>query len=201
MKWIAFTLLLTGVLAGSGCDRRSSHTAHLTDQNKKEEDAWRAKVKTWAREHDAVEDWATNVIGRGWTGAPFTIDISRALIRSNGQPVLLEMELIDICYEQDGYIARFVEEYKHDFRLFVDLKCTEQQIQSLLAVEATEWTLIARISEVARPQFKVKSLPKDDVGDADVSYSLDVFSAKGLCVELLKRDYTKGGAIVSDTLK
>ena len=104
---------------------------------------------------------------------------------------MLEMELIDISPERDGYTVRFADEYRHDFRLFVDLKCTEQQIERLLDTETTDCAVIARISEVARPQFKIKSLPNDDIGDADVSYSLDVFSAKGICIGLLKREYGK----------
>jgi hypothetical protein len=119
-----------------------------------------ASINAFALRYNAVTNWESSLPDRGIGSKPFSFEISRALILSNGQPVLITMDLEDITEEkqeihvtrskQDGnlgfvpdsingtkdkYIALFG---KYDitngtYQFSVELKCTQEQVDQLLS--------------------------------------------------------------------
>lgn len=192
-------LILTVALVG-GCDW--NHQAKQRKIQSENDRRWEGEVIALANKYNAVSDWEAKLPMRGFEAAPFSIEVSSTLIQSNGQPILLLMELQDV-YEKSGkYVAVFrkADFRKHGFQLRVDLKCSEQQINQCLGIGARgayqPWAVVARFEEVSRPRFEV--LGTVEGGDEDgpitgveLDYSPAVFHAKGECVDLLRKGEIK----------
>jgi len=179
-------LLIVGTAIAGGCKPRES-----TTRNEESESAWHTALTALAKEHDAVLDWEANLTPRTM-GTPFSIDVSRALIQSNGRPVVLVMELDDVLKREDGYAALFSETYYANqmFDLGLELKCTEQQANQILQLEqerkALRFAIVARIVGVSRPKFEpVGGSDGGDQASVKMTFSSDAFLANGVCVDLL----------------
>jgi hypothetical protein len=107
-----------------------------------------------------------------------SVEVSRALIPSNGRPVLLlEMGLQDVAEKQGVYTARFYKPYltNQTCDLDVELKCTPQQAQELLNISDRPDELESKYAVVARIEWV--SLPNEFIQS-----DTPTFSAKGVCI-------------------
>jgi hypothetical protein len=155
---------------------------------------WRSMTGELANRHGAVLDWEARIPDRAGL-ASYSIDVSRALISSNAQPVLLVMILKDVVEKDGVYNAVFGDyESKHQFSydLRLQLQCTKEQADKLLRASdlpSREFAVVARISGVARPRFAVRGTHGEE-GETGVELidSSDIFLAKGVCVDLLAKE-------------
>lgn len=200
MKNLVEIVLILCALIGGGCDREKAKRQQVAEA----ESEWRGAISAFAKAHGAVIDWESRLTKR-FDEATFSIDISRALIHSNRQPVLLVMDLKDVAAsinvqtDEDAleellakargntvpvrmYTAYFSEYYvsNHSFRLALELKCTQEQADRLLGTTDARlrYAIVARILEVSCRRIEFDSPP-------------DEFLAKGMCVDLLREEKTR----------
>jgi len=154
-----------------------------------------ASIASLALKYNAVTNWEESLPDRGAGAQPFSIDISSALIRSNGQPVLLELNLEDVAGKNGSYTAQFSQFYLTNqfFQLSIELQCTVEQVKRLLAVRENngiQCAVVARIAEVSRPKFKLTGSASGSGEDAVLSVELndsqDVFLARGELFDIVQ---------------
>ena len=159
---------------------RENHAAEMRQQQKY------ASFAALVLKYNAVTNWASSLSSRG-----FSIDVSRALIQSNGQPVLIIMELKDVAENKGGCTALFGKDDlpSATYQLSVELKCTPEQAGQLLKtpdnIFPQKFAVVARCEEVIRPKFKVSfggvSSSEDGVESSPIVLddSSDVILVKG----------------------
>ena len=151
-----------------------------------------ASIAALASKYNAVTNWSASLFSRG-----FSIDVSRALIQSNGQPVLIIMGLKDVAESRDGCTALFSKDYvpNETYQLSVELKCTLAQASQLLKtpdnIFPQKYAVVARCEEVMRPKFKVSfgGVSSSEDGDSSpivLDDSSDVILVKGKLLDALK---------------
>jgi len=169
-----------------GCDKTRRRVRTEADTGNQ---AWQVAIDELARQHEAVLQWENRLPDRG--GWPFTLDLSKALIQTNGKPVLLVMELNDVSEKEGNYFARFTEYFGTNgfFQLLLEIQCTEDQASKLLRTEDDffpYYAIVARISQVSRARFAITEALENDDRGLDIEGSRAVFLAKGVCVDLLE---------------
>lgn len=199
---IALLALCAAICAAAvlGCNRQERNEQ---DQASKAEHEWQNKLGAFAKRNGAVRHFETQIPERG-VARVFSIDVSRALIQSNGQPVVITMDLKDVAENNGGYTALFGKSGTRDglFTLIsVELKCTQKQANYLLERTGKDFSqtyaVVARFDEVVRPKFKVSgsgvsgSEDGEDSSPIELDDSCDVFLIKGVCVDLLRKDEIK----------
>ena len=151
-----------------------------------------------AKKHNAVSDWEARLPKREFGGRPFSIEVSRALIQSNGQPVLLVMELNDVRENRGSYSAQFCEHCatNHNFEIYAVLKCSREQANQLLNTgegdAAQPYAVVARLEVVTRPYFET-STGDGDTMETTFRHATDVFVARGECLEVLRKGEDQSG--------
>ena len=150
-----------------------------------------ASVAALALKYNAVTNWESSMSDRGH--GPFSIDLSRALIPTNGQPLLVVMTLLDIEENNGIYTAYFSKDDNTNnmLTLAVHLKCTEEQSNYLLkrvSKDSTDtFAVVARFNKVYMPRFRMRGPNEgEDEENVSLSYSTNFFIAWGTCLELLK---------------
>lgn len=182
------------LVSGGGCERASQpkvETDHETDHK------WENAVSELAKRHGAVVDWGAHRPKRRG-GTPYSIDVSTALVRSNGRPVLLVMAHPVDVIQRRGYCVAVFNKHHWGIELSLELRCTKEQVAQLLREPDTQQTkrrfaVVAKINSVLRPKFKAEASEVDFDADDGVAYSgielttdTDVFVAAGDCLELLQ---------------
>lgn len=188
MKVVRWLIIMFCAAVVAGCSRGEQTKLHQADQTERD---WRNAVEALAHKHNASVDWESRLPKRGLTS--FTIDVSRALIRSNGQPVLLIVDLLDVCETDGGYVARFGEMYgeNQEFRLAIELECTREQAEDFMRPREhfyRPYALIARVTRVSRTKFEVKGEPsahENDLPNITLEPFPRVFSVAGVCVDFV----------------
>jgi hypothetical protein len=156
-----------------------------------------AQLLELATRHNACNDWIKALPDRG-LGKFFTVDLSRALVRTNGQAVSMIAELEDVL-ERDGvFTADFfmlpsLQTVRQYFPLRLSLRCTAQQADSLLRVKPSslpsglgmQFAVVAKVQSLSRPTFEAVASESGDVYQIDFGSSPVVFFAKGTCVDVL----------------
>lgn len=138
-----------------------------------------SKIKALAARHEAVYDWLSSLPARGNFVTPFTLDVTRALVRSNQQPVLLEVKLLDVARKNGALFAAFSGYYFTNARfinLDVSLTCSPEQAERLMKVSTQSQlrlAVVARIHAVSRPDFTAQAHGREE------SLSIDVDSTPG----------------------
>ena len=120
-------------------------------------------------------------------GKVFTVDVKKALVRTNGQPVIMVAELEDVS-ERNGVFTALFEmlpflpfNSRNYLSLRLSLRCSSQQAEDLLHAKpepdilGVRFAVVARIESVSRPAPGATA-PEDE----------DTLSADGLCVDLLR---------------
>jgi hypothetical protein len=145
-----------------------------------------------ALKYNAVTSWESLLPDRGAVRQPFSIEISRALIQSNGQPVLIFMDLKDVA-ENKGSCTVFFD--KNDisnetFQLSVELKCTQEQASQLLKKTDNDFSktyaVVVRLDEVQRPRIRFLVGGEGEEASVELQSSTDVFFAKGELLEAIR---------------
>lgn len=166
-------IIVACALIVGGCDRESAKQQHSVTQRKRE---WQDAVSAFAQKHGAILDWEAAIPQRGsrFDRTIFSVDVSRALLTSNGQPVLIQTDLTDVAKAGEEFVGYFACDFltNYDFRLCLEVKCTREQVARLLLPgETLRYAVLARVAEVSR------------------SSGIDsTFVAKGVCVDLLRQE-------------
>jgi hypothetical protein len=141
---------------------REHHIAEIRQQQKD------ASIVALALKYNAVTNWEASLPDRGAGEQPFSIDVARALIGSNQQPVLIECNLDDIV-EKDGKIIAGLSSVDTVNSLSLKLECSPGQLTIFTGTnQLLSFVVVARCHEVQR-------LPGDDEG----------FSVKGELLEAI----------------
>lgn len=179
-------LLFAILIAFSGCTpTEQSQKQHAGDKEKKEAFA----IATFASQHHAATNWITSLPIRGIDGA-YTFDIAHALVTTNGTPILLTMDLLDVEPNGSNSIATFSHEYVETnaiFTLRLSLACDASQTQWLIHSKAPykpTFAIISKIVSVSRPSFQITT-SGDDKYEVDFDSAPSLFIAKGTCLDLL----------------
>ena len=141
------------------------------------------KITSLAARHEAAFDWFSSLPDRGTFATPFTLDITRALVRSNQQPVLLEVELRDVASKNGAPLAIFSEYYltnKFFINLDASLTCSPEQAERLMKVSSQSplrFAIVARIHAVSRPDFTAQAQGREE----NISIDLDTVSSRLYC--------------------
>jgi hypothetical protein len=161
---------------------RDQHIAEIRQQIRQQQTD--ASIAAVALKYNAVNNWSAALPYRSLGGA-FSIDVSRALIRSNGQPVLMVLKLEDVAENNTGYTVLFHMDDVNNgmFQLSVELRCTQERANQLLKLTGNDsfqkYAVVARFDEIARPKFKVSGVGGGEESSVELDDASDVFFAKG----------------------
>jgi hypothetical protein len=150
-----------------------------------------ASIAALTLKYNAVTNWEASLPDRG-AGQPYSIDVSRALIQSNGQPVLITMVLADVEEENGSFTAWFVKDdiTNGTFKLYVYLKCTQEQANHFLEKTGNDFSktyaVIARLDEVGRPSLKVSGSGEGEDSNVDIDTSTGIYFAFGKLLEVIR---------------
>jgi hypothetical protein len=192
------TILFVAVIGGGAWYlinnfRTQSRENHATETRQQQTDA---SIAALALKYNAVTNWAAALSNR-----VFSIDVSRALIRSNGQPVLIKMDLKDVAENNGGYTALFGKDdiTNGTFQLSVELKCTQEQANQLLKKTDSgyfqTYAVVARFDKVVRPKFQMTGSFDGEDASIELDASPDVFLVKGELLDAIRLSPTKHDSI------
>lgn len=186
---IALFFIAAVALTISGCsqDGQKHEAVQVSERVKREN----ARLLELASQHHASVDWLESLPDRGM-GRIFTIDLAKALVRTNEQLVAMEVFLDDVS-ERDGvftgHFSLFDFPSHHTFDLRLALRCSAQQTADLLkskpTIGNTLFAVMATVESVYRPDFEADPLEGTETYHIDFSSTPDVFYAKGTCVDLV----------------
>jgi hypothetical protein len=109
-----------------------------------------ASIAALAFKYNAVTNWAVALTNRDSSDL-FSIEVSRALIRSDRLPVLVKCDLIDIGEDGGQIIASFSVLEMSIFNLSLDLQCSPDQLKHLTGTKRyTRFATIVRCDQVRR---------------------------------------------------
>lgn len=163
------------------------------------------RLSDFAKRHDALIGWEANLPKRGDDGSGlFSIDFSRALMGSNGRPVLICARLNDMTEQRGIMSAHFETSWLDDDssalpsgspRLLLDLKCSVQQMADLLnraVARRSRFAVVARIERIMGSQLRLDAQAGSEDDGSELLPDMDtesrVIHAIGMCVDLLRID-------------
>lgn len=193
----------TAVIALSGCSKdgnnsKSSGKSELTKR-------YEATLHELAIRHNADANWMEALPNRGGDTL-FTIDLARAMIRTNGEPIALQAQLKDVAEKDGVFTASFSAFSIHPIEsgtshhycvvnLRLDLRCSREQAENLLNLKVSvpmlesDFAVVANIESVARPVFEAVTPEDGESYQLTLDSTPDVFCAKGTCVDLTQLDW------------
>ncbi len=187
---IAFAIALT--IGGCSQEKQNPEAAQ-----KRAAKAEEATIAAFAASNDAVMYWGKSISTRP-EGQVFTADVAEALIPTNGQAVLLAMELGDVAVQNGKPTAQFMEVEtgtNHTFTLRLLLSCTAEQANELRHASTTNlalrFAIATKINSVSRPVFEITTPENQDHYDIEADSIPDVFIAKGTCVDFIPIEGTE----------
>jgi hypothetical protein len=190
MKTKLTWLISLAVIGGVAWDLISTHLATVKQQQAAEkavetkQQQKDAGLAVLALKYNAVTNWEASLPDRGLYS--FSIDVSRALIQSNGQPVLIIMSLVDVEENSNSYTASFSKDVittNGTFQLYVYLKCTQEQANQLLKIPNSDFSktyaVVVRLDGVERPRIRLHGSGEGEDSRIDIDTSTDIFFAFG----------------------
>lgn len=190
MQKFAIPALMFVTLFWSGCDRSvRNQQAAATEANRQ----WEETTRKFAEKYNAETDWEARLPERAVGTGPFSIDLTRNLVTTNGRPVLLVMDLNDLVENREGLHARFSRVFfnKNVFQLQVDLGCSPELSKKLEMMKGgifQDHAVIARISVVSRAKLELAGKSEGEDAEIEANYSPTVFFAKGECIDVMERE-------------
>ena len=203
LKTLALITTTTTVIALSGCSKdgnnsKSSGKSELTKR-------YEATLHELAIRHSADANWMEALPDRGGE-VFFTIDLARAMIRTNGESIALQAELQDVSEREGVFTASFSSFSIHPIEsgtdhhycavnLRLELRCSREQAENLLKLRTkvptmeNDFAVIANIQSVARPIFEAVTPENGESYQLTLDSTPDVFCAKGTCVDLTHLDW------------
>jgi hypothetical protein len=132
-----------------------------------------------AGRYNAIMDWKASF---EYVDEIYIADIQDALIRKDGRPLLVSVEVTDIVKVEDKIVVHFRETNSNDPDVRYTLECSPEQTRTIAEhrEEFTEFTVIASIASVRRAN-------KEDVHED--SDPIDTFIATGNCLDLQYFNY------------
>ena len=187
MKTKTLFVLIAAVIAVDGCSptKQERETARRAEAAKRELE----KVSEFASRHNAITRWEEPLHKRKH-GLWFTIDVSRTLMHTNGQPVLFSAHVADLV-EKGGVFTAYFEVWESSSvpPLYLALKCSPEQMAVLAQPEVSifsRFAVVARVETVTRAD----SLAKSNSPDEEPSIALHTRSYEiyvtGVCDDLLQ---------------
>jgi len=156
LTWF-FWLAVIGGAAWYFMHRHQTQGTAETQQQQKD-----AGITALALKYNAVTNWEAALPDRGGSAQLFSLDVSRALIHSNGQPVLIIMDLTDVQDNGGIYSAVFSKDdfSNGTFLLNLGLNCTPGQANDLLKKSGANFSqtyaVVVRLDEVRRPRIRLR---------------------------------------------
>jgi len=197
IKFLLILLFCLAVFVGvvwwycSHEDQQQGEEQHAIVIRQQQKDA---SIAALALKNNAVTNWAASLPDRGMGGV-FTIDLTKALVRTNGQPVAMEASLEDVSERGGAFTVHFsvfdfTSPHPHTFNLRLELNCNAQQAEYLLKSKPAiagyaDFVVVATIESISRPAFGADDLRGTDTYHIDFSSTPEVFYAKGTCVDLV----------------
>jgi hypothetical protein len=130
----------------------SNHLATVKEKNaaKIQHNKRRADIAALVLKYNAVNNWEASLPDRSAGTQPFSIDVSRALVGSNQQPVLVEC-FLDNIVEKDGKIFVSLSSVDPVNNLSFELQCYPDKLQTFTDAKSfSTFAVIARCHEVQR---------------------------------------------------
>ena len=191
----------TAVIALSGCSEKGSKSSGKPTITKRYE----ATLHELAARHNADANWMESLPDRGGDTF-FTIDLARAMIRTNGESIALQAQLNDVSEKEGAFMASFsafsihpiesgTNHHYYAVNLRLELRCSREQAENLLKLRMevpmmeSDFAIIASIQSVARPVFEAVTPENGESYQLTLDSTPDVFFAKGICVDLTHLDW------------
>jgi hypothetical protein len=138
------------------------------------------------KRNDAVVQWEREL---DETGGIYTMHLQSVLIRSDKRPILFFGFINDIVKRGDKFLADFdvfPHAYLNEGRFTIE--CTSNQVNQITSQGASpydEYAVVALVSSVSRPKYKVRAKPLSE-NEAEIELdSPDTFLASGRCLALV----------------
>lgn len=192
MKTRPLLLAALAVLLVSGCfdNGQKRESAQPSERAKREQ----ATLLELASRHNACADWLESLPDRGF-GKHFTVDLATALVRTNGQPVAMQLWLQDVS-EKDGVFTAHFEMFPL-VQLHLALRCTAEQANNLLrplpeklAGVGMRFAAVIKVDSVVRPALAVVTTEEGTSGSIGFDSAPDTFYAKGTCIDPVYLEWT-----------
>lgn len=184
-------LAIVGLLAWSGCTPEAPEDADR--QRRRLEDArWRALTTQLAAKHGAATNWTSELPNRGGVqSTPYTVDFTKALVRPNGQPVLLLAALTDIEEVEGRLIALFSAADLIDYPFHLSLRLTvpagqRGRILRMRAEVDGGHAVIARITRVSKASLRVHG-ENSEGRQVEADTYTTVFTLEGDLLEVVEQ--------------
>jgi len=162
-----------------------AQTAKIKQENKE-------AINNLALKHDAIVDWDKKLLGENsevsqWYKDVFTIEIQKALMHTQGKPVVLIGRIIDIFLSGKKTIVR-IESNSWPPSIYYELVCNDELISRILKIQNSrypsskgELAIIANITEVKNIRYGAKVSHESVYIESDT-----VLSAHGDGVDLIE---------------
>lgn len=194
LTWLIWLTVIVGVawylISTHLATVRQQQAAEKAAETKLQQTA--ASIAALALKYNAVTNWDALLPDRG-AGQPFSIDVSRALIRSNGQPMLIKMDLVDVEEHSNNYTASFSKDVitpNGTFRLYDYLKCTQERANQLLKKPDNDFSqtyaVVARLNGVEHPRIRVRGSGEGEDSRIEIDSSSDIFIAHGELLDVVQ---------------
>ncbi len=170
LLFLLVVLILVWIAVSHGTRVRKENDEKLRAEEAKQQQI-AASIVAFAVKYNAVTNCEDSLQKQDSGAARFSIEISRALIRSDHRPLLVQCRLNDIVEKDGKIIASLSSEEMSTGNLRFELQCNLELSKSLTAAK-----MFSRFAVVAKP-LEVKKISGD---------SEEWFSVKGELVDALQ---------------
>ena len=149
------------------------------------------EISSLAAKHSAVRDWR-DALPDAWSERIYTAQLQDVFVRTDGMPILLLAEPVDVVRRGDGYTLVFWDSlegvpFGDDLRF--ELRASTEQAKKVLeqlceSLFFERYAVVAHIRKVRKAAFSVSS-DTERPGVECVVDAGDVFFAQGECLDLL----------------
>ncbi|MEO5804209.1 MAG: hypothetical protein ABIR24_11835 [Verrucomicrobiota bacterium] len=146
LSLVVVVILLVCVSQFRSCSKKKSiqTSAELVQENRN------AIALSLAEKHGAATNWS-EAIPENRRSMPFSIDLSRALIRNDSKPVLVRCELSDVTEEAGKIFAKFDLSENYEYGLtegVLKLECTPEYFAMFEKGQGGRYAVIAKCYDI-----------------------------------------------------
>jgi hypothetical protein len=139
--------------------------------------------------HNAIGEWRKPFEKN--LSAPFSLQLDKALVQTNGRPVLVQGFVEDISRRGETYFVSVNDWHVGVASMHFVMECDGATAERLIARSSPflEVAVIAKIESVSRAEIELKSGTRTTEDEAPVEIDTSsVFVANGRCLEVLIQD-------------
>jgi hypothetical protein len=158
---------------------REKHRSEQTEQGT-------AAMQAAVAHHNAIAGWQKPFDKS--LSAPFSLQLDKSLVQTNGRPVLVQGFVEDISRRGETYAITVNDWHVGGAIVHFVLECDAATADRLIAASSSflEIAVIAKIESVDKAQIALKSGVQRSEDEAPVEIDApSIFIAKGHCVEVL----------------